>query len=254
MDPRTPGPDVEASPVSPAPPPESADSPLARVAGVFASPGPTFAVIARRPGWILPLVVSTVLSLTATVAIVPRIDFDAAVRERLAARDQSIPEDRVEQIVSAQKKFGGFFAYVSALLAPTLITLLLALVFWISFKAFGWEVTFRKSLGVTAHALLPSIGASMLLIFFATRLDFINPSDIGDLTHANLGLLVDRHANPVLHSLLGSVDFFSIWVFALLVIGFAITANVPRKKAALLIGALWAIYVLGKAGFTALVQ
>lgn len=243
---------IEPSTVPPAPTPDSFDSPLARVAGVFASPGPTFASIARRPGWVLPLVISTVLSLAATAAIVPRIDFDAAVRERLAARDQSIPEDRVEQIVAAQKKFGGFIAYVSGLLAPTLITLLLALVFWTSFKAFGWEVTFRKSLGVTAHALLPSIGASMLLIFFATRLDLINPGDIGDLTHTNLGFLVDRHANPVLHSLLGSVDVISIWVFALLVIGFAIAANVSRKKAALLIGALWAIYVLGKAGFTAL--
>jgi hypothetical protein len=94
----------------------------------------------------------------------------------------------------------------------------------------------------------------MLLIFFATRLDLINPGDIGDLTHANLGLFVDRQANPVLHSLLGSVDVFSIWVFALLVIGFALAANVPRKKSALLIGALWVIYVLGKAGFTALVR
>jgi hypothetical protein len=228
------------------------DSPLARVAGVLASPGPTFAAIARRPGWVLPLVISTVLSLAATAAIVPRIDFEAAVRERIAARNQSIPEERVEQIIAAQKKFGGFFGYVSALLVPTFIALVLALVFWISFKAFGWELTFRKSFGVTAHALLPSIFGSMLLIFFATRLDLINPGEIGDLTHANLGLLVDRHANPVLHSLLRSVDVISMWVLALLVIGFAIAANVPRKESGLLIGALWAIFVLGKAGFAAL--
>lgn len=244
-------PGIEPSTISPAPPPDSADSPLARVAGVFASPGPTLTAIARRPSWVLPIVISTVLSIAATAAIVPRVDFEAAVRESIAARDQSIPEEKVEQIIAAQKKFGGFFAYVSGLLAPTLIALLLALVFWISFKAFGWEVTFRKSLGVTAHALLPSIGASMLLIFFATRLDLINPGDIGDLTHSNLGLLVDWHANPVLHSLLGSVDLFSIWVFALLVIGFAIAANVARRKAAFLIGSLWGIYVLGKAAWAA---
>lgn len=183
----------------------------------------------------------------------PRIDIEAAVREALAARDQSMPEEKVEQIVAAQKKFGGFFAYVSGLLAPTLVTLLLALVFWISFKAFGWEVTFRQSVGVNAHALLPSIFASMLLIFFATRLDLINPSDIRDLTHSNPGFLVERQGNPVLHSLLGSIDLFSIWVFALLVIGFAIAANVTRRKAAILIGSLWGIYVLGKAAWVAVV-
>lgn len=227
------------------------DSPLARVAGVFASPGPTFASIARRPGWVLPLVISTVLSIAATAAIVPRIDFEAAVRERIAARSQSIPEDRVEQIVATQKKFGGFFGYVSALLAPTLITLVLALVFWLAFKAFGWEMAFRQSFGVTAHALLPSIFSSMLLIFFATRLDLINPADMSDLAHSNLGLLVDRHANPVLHSLLGSVDVIAIWVFILLAIGLAAAANVPRKKAAILLGSLWGILILGKVAWAA---
>jgi hypothetical protein len=80
----------------------------------------------------------------------------------------------------------------------------------------------------------------------------VNPGDVGDLTHSSLGILVDRHANPVLHSLLGSIDVFSVWIFALLVIGFGIAAKVPRKKAAGLIGGLWAIYVLGKAGLAAL--
>ena len=227
------------------------DSPLARVAGVFASPGPTFASIARRPGWVLPLVLCTLLALAATAAVVPRIDFEAAVKERIAARSQSIPEDRVEQIVATQKKFGGFFGYVSALLAPTLVALFLALVFWLAFKAFGWEMSFRQSFGVTAHAMLPTIFSSMLLIFFATRLDIINPADMGDLTHSNLGLVVDRHANPVLHSLLGSVDVISIWVFVLLVIGLAAAANVSRKKAAILLGSLWGVLILGKVAWAA---
>jgi hypothetical protein len=227
------------------------DSPLARVAGVFASPGPTFEAIARRPSWWLPLIICTLLSLAATAAIVPRIDFESAVRESIAKRSQSIPEDRVEQIVATQKKFGGFFGYVTSLLAPTLVTLVLALVFWLAFKMFGWETSFRQSFGVTAHALLPTIFSSMLLIFFATRLDTINPADIGDLTHSNLGLLVDRHANAVLHSLLGSVDVISIWVFILLVIGMAAAANVSRKKAAILLGSLWAVLILGKAAWAA---
>jgi hypothetical protein len=230
---------------------DPAASPLARVAGVFAFPGPTFASIARRPGWLVPLVLSTLLSIAATAAVLPRLDFDSAVRERLAKRERTLPEDRIEQIVKTQKRFAGL-TYVWAAVAPTAIALLLALVFWMSFKAFGWEPTYRQSFGVTTHALLPSIGASMLLIFFATRLDIVNPGDVGDLTHSSLGILVDRHANPVLHSLLGSIDIFSVWVFALLVIGFAIAAKVPRKKAAGLIGGLWAIYVLGKAGLAAL--
>jgi Yip1-like protein len=230
---------------------DPAASPLARVAGVFGSPGPTFASIARRPGWVLPLAISTLLSIAATAAVLPRIDFDAAVRERFAAKGATVPEEKIEQIVDAQKRFSGL-GYVWAALANTVIALILATVFWVSFKAFGWDLAFRQSFGVTSHALLPYIGTSMLLILFVTRLDLVNPADLGDLTKSNLGFLVDRHANPVLHSLAASIDVFTLWVLALLVIGFAAATMVPRKRAATLIGSLWALFVLGKAGVRAL--
>ncbi len=230
---------------------DPAATPFARVAGVFGSPGPTFASIARRPGWVLPIVIATLLSIAATAAVLPRIDFDTAVRERLAARGVTMPEERVERIVDAQKKFSGL-GYVWALLANLLITLGLAAVLWVSFKAFGWDVAFRQSFGITSHALLPYIGTSMLLILFVTRLDLVNPADLGDLTHSNLGFLVDRHEHAALHSLAASIDVFTFWVLGLLVIGFAIAARVPKKKAAILILSLWGLFVLGKVGFAAL--
>ncbi len=199
----------------------------------------------------MPLIISTLLSVAATAAILPRLDFDTAVRERLAAREQTVSEERIERIVETQKRFAGF-GYIWAAIAPTLVALLLALVFWLSFKAFGHELTFPQSFGVTTHAFLPSLGVSMLLIFFVTRLDLVNPADLGDLVKSNPGFLVDRHSNPVLHSLLGSIDVFSLWVLALLVIGFAIAAKATRAKASTLIGTLWGIFVIGKAGFAAL--
>ncbi|PYQ67870.1 MAG: hypothetical protein DMF54_02950 [Acidobacteria bacterium] len=235
-----------------APIPAAEDSPLARVAGVFVSPGPTFASIARRPGWVLPLVISTVLSIAATAAIVPRLDFESALRERFTARGQTVPEERIEQIVAAQKRFAPIVAYCWALLAPTVLALVLATIFLLSFKAFGWDLKFRQAFGVTAHAFLPAIGVSMLLIFFVSRMDLVNPADLGDVAHTNPGFLIDRHSNPALHSLASSLDVFSLWVLALLVIGFAAAAKVPRKKAAILIGTLWVLYVFGKAGWAAI--
>ena len=231
---------------------DPAASPLARVAGVFGSPGPTFESIARRPSWVLPIVISTLLSIAATAAIVPRLDLDSAVREAFAKRGITASEDRIEQTIQVQKKFAGFFSYVWALAANAFIALVLATVFRLSFKAFGWDVTFRQSLGVTSHALLPYIGTAMLLILFVTRLDLVNPADLGALTHSNLGLVVDRQANPVLHSLATSLDVFTLWVLALLVIGYSIAAKVTRKKAAVLILSLWALFVLGKAAWTAI--
>jgi hypothetical protein len=178
------------------------------------------------------------------------MDFEAAVRERLAEREETVSEERIEKIVSAQKRFAGF-GYVWATLAPALVSLAVAGILWLSFKAFGWELSYRQSFGVTTHAFLPTLFASLLLIFFVGRLERVNPADLDDLVKSNPGFLVDRHANPVLHSLVQSIDVFSIWAFALLVLGFALAAKVTRGKAAAVIGTLWAVYVLGKAGLTA---
>lgn len=242
---------MESPAASPGPIAPGADSPLGRVVGVFIAPGRTFASIARKPGWVAPLLLWTVFSALATAVLLPRLDFEAAVREQLAAREESVSEERVERIVAAQKRFSGI-AYVWGALAPTVIAMLIASIFWLSFKAFGWDLSFKQSLGVTSHAFLPNCLSALLLIVFCLRLDRVNPADLGDLVRSHPGFLVDRKANPVLHSLLQSVDAFSIWVIVLLVLGYAIAAKVSRGKAAGIVVTLWALYVLGKAGFTAL--
>ena len=242
---------MDSSAVSPEPAPTGPDSPLGRVAGVFVAPARTFASIARKPGFVVPLFLATVLSVLATAVLLPRMDFEAALREQMAARDETVSEERLEKIVEAQKRFAGL-VYVWGALAPTVLSLLLAGIFWLSFKAFGWDHTFKQSLGVTAHAYLPNCLAALLLIFFTLRLDRFNPADLGDLVRSSPAFLVDRRENPVLHSLLQSFDVFSIWSLVLLVIGYSIAAKVSRAKAASIVVSLWALYVLGKAGFTAL--
>jgi Yip1-like protein len=241
------------SPAVPPSQPESFDSPLARLAGVFASPGPTFDAIAVRPSWWLPLIICAVVSIAATAAVLPRIDFDSALREAFEARGRTVPEAQFDQIVATQKRLSSL-GYVWAAFAPPIIALIVGTVLLLAFKAFGWEVRFKQAFGVTSHALLPTIGVSMLLIFFVTRLDTVNPADLGDVTHSNLGFLVDRQANPALHSLARSLDVFGIWMLVLLVIGFAAAANIPRRKPAILIGSLWAVLVLGKAAWTAIIH
>lgn len=237
--------------VSSEPVPTGADSPLGRILGVFIAPARTFAAIARRPGWVAPLLLSTVLSVLGTAVLLPRMDFEAVVREQLAARDETISEERVEKALAVQKRFAPL-GYAWAVLAPTLVGLLIAAIFWLSFKAFGWELSFRQSFGATCHAFLPNLLSAILLILFALRLERFNPADLGDLVRSSPAFLVDRPANPVLHSLLQSLDVFSIWALVLFVVGYSVAAKVSRGKAAAIIGSLWALFVLGKAGFTAL--
>jgi hypothetical protein len=236
---------------APAAPDATSHSALARIPGVFFSPVRTFESIARRPTWIAPLVLMTAMSLGLTAAILQKIDYDQVIRQAMQKRGQTIPEDQMSSIIERQKKFGGIFGWFFGVAGPTVACLVVAVVIWGAFKAFGWDARFSQGFGVTAHAFLPGILKSGLLLFLVSRQESVNPQTLGDLLSSNLGFLVDSKS-AALHSILSSLDVFSFWTLALLVIGFAASARVSRKAAAGVIVAIWVLLVLGKAGFAAI--
>ncbi len=65
---------MATSPV-PAAVPQAAISPFGRVIGVFFSPKATFEDIARKPSWLLPLIISTVLGILSTVSMNQRVNW-----------------------------------------------------------------------------------------------------------------------------------------------------------------------------------
>ena len=231
--------------------PTPGDSAFARIPGAFFSPGATFQNIAGRPTWILPVVLWVLASLAVSAVIVPRMDFEKMMRQRFEKSGRTVSEEQLQSIVERQKKFAPVFGYFGAAVSPVLISLLVAAALWGSFRAFGWDTTYPQSLGVTTHAFLPSVLGALLLIPLVARQEKVDPSAIGDLLRSNLGFLVERDSK-VLHSLLGSMDLFSFWTIALLTIGFATAAKIRRGQAAGIVVTLWALYVLGKAGFAAI--
>ena len=65
-------------------------------------------------------------------------------------------------------------------------------------------------------------------------------------------ILAPDGTSPVLLTLLGKIDFFSLWTLALLYIGYRYGARVsPKTSAAVVIG-LWLVYVGITVGWVAL--
>ena len=102
----------------------------------------------------------------------------------------------------------------------------------------------------TVHRLV----ASAVLLGRLWNRDTVDKATMGDLVPTNLGFLADAHADPVGHALLSSADLVSIWIVVLLVLGLSAAAGAPRKRVAILVVVLWALFVLGKAGVTAVFQ
>ncbi|MGH9316073.1 MAG: Yip1 family protein [Thermoanaerobaculia bacterium] len=222
------------------------------MAGALFAPVKTFESIAQRPTWLAPLILWTVVSIVVTAIVLPKMDFERMARQQMEKSGQTISEERLQEIAQQQKKIGGAIAYVFAGATPAILALLVAVIFWGSLKAFGWDSTFRQAFGVTAHAFLPGIVGALLLVPVLQAHESVDPRGIGDLLRSNLGFLVERDMSKVLHSLLASVDVFSFWSLGLFVVGFAAAANVSRKQSASVILTLWFLFVLGKAGVAAL--
>jgi Yip1-like protein len=236
-----------------APPPAQAEEvgAIARIPGVIFSPGKTFESIARRPTWLAPLLLWTAMSVVVTSVLLPKIDYNRMIRASFEKRGQTIPEERLQSIVQTQKRIAPVLYTGIAAVAPAAIALLVALVYWAAFKAFGWDMKFAQAFGVTTHAFVPSILGSILILPVLARRESVDPQTMGDLLRSNLGFLVDQESSKMLHSLLQSLDLFSFWCLALLAIGFAAAAKVSRASAAGIVLTLWLLYVLGKAGLAA---
>jgi hypothetical protein len=230
---------------APAPlaPDAASDSALARLPGVLFSPVRTFESIARRPTWLAPLVLWTAMSVGVTAALLPKIDYDQLTRQAMQSKGQTVPEDRMASIVEQQKRFGGIFGWVIGAVSPAVVSLLVAVVLWGAFKAFGWDTRFSQAFGVTTHAFLPGVLKAAFLLFLITRQETVNPQALGDLLSSNLGFLVPRDSSKPLHSLLQSLDIFSLWSLCLFVVGFAAAAKVKRGAAAGVIVTLWLLAV-----------
>ena len=186
-----------------------------------------------------------------TAFVIPRVDWERMTRQALEKRHQTVPEDRIPEMVERTRKVGTGFSWIAGFAAPAITSLIVALVFWGVFKAFGWDMTFPQSFGATTHAFLPNILGALLLIPIVVKRETIDPQGIGDLLRSNLGFLVDKDSAKVVHAILQSIDVFSIWSMILLIIGFSAAAKISKKASAGLVVGMWFVWVLIKAALAA---
>jgi hypothetical protein len=79
-----------------------------------------------------------------------------------------------------------------------------------------------------------------------------DPTTAATMVMSNPAFLTDMKEQPVLFSLLSSLDVFTIWTLVLFTFGFAALAKMARSSAAGIVVSLWIAFLLVKIGFAAL--
>jgi hypothetical protein len=229
------------------PPPAAGPEPNAvqRIIGVLVSPDATLASIARKPDWVLPLVILLIMSLGAGVVIAQHVDFGAAAREAME-QNKNASAEQIDKGVKMAAGIGKVVTYLSPVLSA-LGLLVIAGVLLLAFRLFGGEGDFKQAFSVTCYSSMPGVIKSILMmIIIVAKGGMIPGQQLATLVRSNLGFLVDYKANPMAFALLSSIDVFSVWFVALMIIGFAYLARVSRVKSAVIIISLWLVVLCFK--------
>ena len=227
-------------------------SPVGRVFGVFFSPKATFEDIARKPSWVLPVVLLTLLSVGVSTAINQRINWREFMSQQIEKSPQSanMSAEQKEQRIEGGAKFSPPFTYAIGLCGPIIFVLVTALAMWGAFNLLGGANTnFGTAFAITSHAALTGIVSSILFLLVL----YLKPYGTVDLENpvaTNLAAVLPDDAAKWLVALLKSFDIFTFWTLILLAIGFAATS--PKKlrgsKAFTIAFSVWAVYVVCRVG------
>jgi len=224
------------------------DSALGRLLGALVAPGKTFRSIAERPSWWAPLLLLALLGSGGGYLAAQRMDFEDVVRQRAAQQHQEIAAEQIEKGAQLAKKVAPVAALASGLILLPASYLLLALIFWTLFRLLGSDLTYPGSLSVALHSLMPTALSALITLPLVLRRETISAQEAQrGILLSNLASLAPEEAGPVVKSLLGSVDFFTLWVLILLCLGYRTVARVSTAAAAGTVGVLWLLWVAGKA-------
>jgi hypothetical protein len=234
--------------------PEPVNS-FGRIIGVLFSPKATFESIARRPSWLLPIVLLCIVAASIVGVYGHRVGWRGLIEKQMSSNSQfqQLSPAEQESRIQIGLKYAPGVGYAEVIIIPFLSALIFAGIFWLIFSmVVGAKISFRTSLAVASHGFVPSILGSLIGILILFLKD---PStvDLQHLVASNAGAFLSSDSPKWLVALLSSVDLFLFWEMILLAIGYSATA--PKKisfaSAMAWILGLWALVVIIRVGFAA---
>ena len=239
-----------AQPLPPSPPPppapRAADGPQMStpetLSGIFFEPGRTFEALRSRPRFLVAALIAATAFMAFYCLYLTRVGYENLVNAEIevAAQKRDMTAEEKEQgrgiqMTPAVKAI----RYGSPALVFAIVFAAGGAIYLLGSMAMGKKISYRQALSVWTYSSLPP---ALLTALLNVVLLFIRPPaedsevvrGLGGLVRANLGVLTDPEASPLLTTLLGSVDLFSLYGLFLAALGL-------RKVARMSAGAAWAV-------------
>ncbi len=233
-------PPIEAEPEEPKPMSE-----VARLFGVFFSPGAAFADIAKRPRWWIPILVIAVLGIGVTYVFNQKVGFEVAIRQAMDRNPQALqlsPQQREQQIalVTGITKYAAY----AGVIVTTIFYFVIALILLFLFNTIlGAEIRLKQMMAIVTYGALPQLLVYLLTI----AIIFMKPPEDIDFQNPlafNAAAYLPQDAPGWLKGFCTPLDLFNFWIIALLGIGVSRAARkISTAKAIVTILFPWSLWV-----------
>jgi hypothetical protein len=183
--------------------------------------------IRNHPNWVFPLLLSVVFSFLLAAALFSRPEWREALQKAaLSGAPTNLGElEKVQLLKTLQ-----VMAWVGAMAAVIIGNLLLALLLWGTVVLMEGRPRFLTIFSLQLHAQMVTVlpQALGLGILLARKGRDLNASDAFPISLAYF--LPSQGGAPVLRGIATAVDLFTLWYWALVLVGLPIVAGLPRKK------------------------
>ena len=221
---------------------------FSRIVGVFFEPKKTFADIALRPSWLIPMILLILAGIGGTVVVSQRIGWERIMRQQTegSSRMQQMTQEQKDQAVAMQMKFAPIGAYAFVILGTPISTVIVAAVLLGITAIMSAGLRFKQVFAVVTYSWLPRLIAAILtaVVMFLKNPDDIN---IRNPLAFNVGAFMDPNSSSkFMYALASSVDLFSIWTILLMATGLKAAAGkkLSFTGAMVAVVAPWALFVL----------
>ncbi|MBD3233639.1 MAG: hypothetical protein GF315_07930 [candidate division Zixibacteria bacterium] len=212
-----------------------------KMLNIFFEPTSVFEQLKIKPNWFLPWLVLILVSLI-TMQVTWQQTMEAQM-ERVRDRP-GITEEQIEEI---EKQMGdtegwGVNRIVATVFAPIAILVAFLVVagalYFMGSVLGGGNATYKQNLAIYSYSsLIGCLGAIVNAIL-------VNIKGTLEISLAPTLFLPASMSESFIYNFLGHFEFFTIWIYILVSIGFSIIYDFSRAKSFISVGVLWLIWIL----------
>jgi len=245
-------------------PPSEEQKPLSepqRILNTYMAPSKTFTDIRRNASWWAPWLLGAIVGYLLVFAVGSKVGWEQVTENQIKMNPRQ--EARMEQIrqqspdqYARQLQISVAFTKGISYAIPFISLLVVAVIAAVLMATFnfglGTQIAFKQALAIVFYGFLPGVLRSLLAsitLFSGANTEGFNFSNpIG----TNIAYYMNISETPRwLYSLCSWIDLFTIWIFVLIGLGFAV---VGRKKPSTGIAVLmgwYALFVIGSVALAA---